>query len=94
MTAQVKEFLQRNEMEVSDNGMPVTFTLTRVQKDGMEKASWTISAIDMSGKPRGQAMHTATLPADARQSAYEATLAAAMTSQLAQLRSWVAKDAQ
>lgn len=94
MTAQVKEFLQRNEMEVSDNGMPVTFTLTRVQKDGMEKASWTISAIDTSGKPRGQAMHTATLPADARQSAYEATLAAAMTSQLAQLRSWVAKDAQ
>ncbi|MBC7603488.1 MAG: TolC family protein [Ramlibacter sp.] len=94
MTAQVKEFLQRNEMEVSDKGMPLTFTLTRVEKDGIEKASWTITAADATGKTKGEATHMATLPASPRQSAYEATLAAAMTSQLAQMRGWVAKESQ
>jgi outer membrane protein TolC len=94
MTAQVKEFLSRNEMEVDDKGMPLTFTLTRSEKDGLEKASWSITAADASGKVLGEAVHVATLPASARPTAYEATLAAAMSSKLPQLRGWVAHNPQ
>jgi len=94
MTAQVKRFLQRNDIEVaeadSDAGMPLTFTLTRSEKDGFEKASWAISAQDATGKVRGEAMHVATLPANPRLSAYEATLDAAMSARLAQVRTWLA----
>jgi outer membrane protein TolC len=94
MTAQAKEFLARNDMEVSDKGIPITFTLTRSEKDGMERASWAISAAAADGKPLGEAVHVATLPANPRQAAYEATLAAAMSSKLPQLRAWVGQEPQ
>jgi hypothetical protein len=89
MTAQVKAFLARNDMEVGDQGIPFTFTLTRTQDNGLEKASWSISAADAGGKVLGEAVHVATLPIDARQSAYEAALAAAITSKLPAMRGWV-----
>jgi outer membrane protein TolC len=94
MTAQVKEFLARNDMQVGDKGIPLTFTLSLTEKEGLEKASWSISAVDAQGKVLGEAVHAATLPAQARQAAYEATLAAAMTSKLQQLRAWVTPVAQ
>jgi outer membrane protein TolC len=90
MTAQVKDFLSRNEMEIADKGMPFTFALSRSAGSGLEKATWSITAADAAGKVVGEVDHTATLPPDARQTAYEAALAAAMTSSLPRMRGWVA----
>jgi hypothetical protein len=92
MTAQVKDFLARNDMEVDGKGIPLTFTLTRSEKEGLEKASWSITATDAAGKRLGEAVHVATLPASPRPTAYEAALAAAMTLKLPQLRGWLAQD--
>ena len=91
MTGQVMEFLARNGMAMGHDGVSVTFALSvsdMADKGGLEKASWSISASGADGKPLGQAVHESTLPTNARASAYEATLAAAMTSKLPQLRSW------
>jgi hypothetical protein len=92
MTAQAKQFLARHDIEVGDKGIALTLTLTRREKDGLEKASWSIAAADAGGKAIGEAVHVATLPASARPTAYEATLEAAMESHLAQLRGWVSQE--
>jgi outer membrane protein TolC len=88
MTAQVKEFLARNDMEIGDKGASLTFRLGLDAKDGLEKASWSITAADSKGNVIGEAVHVATLPNQPRESALEAALSAAMVSNLPQLRGW------
>lgn len=91
MTAQIKELLARNDVEVdAAKGLPVVFTLQRQPMDGLEKANWSIALQDGKGQVKGQAQHASTLPANSRNSAYEASLVAAMTSQMPQMRSWLA----
>lgn len=89
MTAQVRQFLERHEMEVDAKGMPLTFTLSRTESGNFEKVSWAITATDSTGQVRGEATHQVTLPASSPQATYEAALAAAMTSNLQRLRTWV-----
>jgi hypothetical protein len=91
MTAQVKEFLARNEVTVGEGGIPLALTLTRTEKDGIEKASWSIAAVNVSGDLLGHTVHVATLPVKPRQTAYEASLAAAMMAKLPEVRSWVSR---
>lgn len=76
------------------NGVPITFTLQREPRDGLEKANWSIVLADMQGKVKGEAHHASTLPANARNTAYEATLTAAVTSKMPQMRNWLAELAQ
>jgi outer membrane protein TolC len=92
MTAQVTQFLARNGMEMGDEGVSLTLALRLShigESNDMEKASWTISAVAPDGKALGEAVHEFTLPSSSRQSLYEATLAAAITSKLPQLRAWM-----
>jgi outer membrane protein TolC len=92
MKAQITELLARNQVEVdASNGVPVTFTLTREARDSLENASWSIVLADTKGNVKGEARHATTLPASARNTAYEATLVAALTSKLPQLRHWLAE---
>ena len=95
MKAQIGELLARNQVEVdAKNGVPITFTLQREPKDGLEKASWSIVLADTRGKVKGEAHHASTLPPNARNTAYEATLTAAVTSKIPQMRNWLAELAQ
>ena len=95
MKAQINELLARNLVEVdASNGVPVTFTLSSEAKDSLENASWSIVLADSKGKVKGEARHASTLPANARNTAYEATLVAALTSKLPQLRNWLAELAK
>ena len=95
MKAQISELLARNQVEVdASNGVPVTFTLSREAKDSLENASWSIVLADAKGKVKGEARHASTLPTNSRNTAYEATLVAAVTSRLPQLRHWLAELAQ
>lgn len=98
MKAQINELLDRNQVAVDAvNGVPVTFTLQREPRDGLEKASWSIVLADAKGKVKGEAQHASMLPANARNTVYEATLTAAVTAKLPQMRGWLAdmaKEAQ
>lgn len=95
MKAQISELLTRNQVDVdASNGVPVTFTLSRQAKDSLESASWSIVLADGTGNVKGEARHASMLPANARNTAYEATLVAALTSKLPLLRNWLAEMAQ
>lgn len=95
MKAQISELLTRNQVDIDTlNGLPMTFSLQRERKDGLEKANWSIVLQDAKGSPKGIAQQTSTMPENARNSAYEASLVAAVTSKLPQLRSWLAELAQ
>lgn len=95
MKAQISELLARNQVEVdASNGVPVTFTLSREAKDSLENASWSIVLADAKGKVKGEARHASTLPTNSRNTAYEATLVAAVTSKLPQLRNWLSEMVQ
>ena len=90
MKAQINQLLERNDVEIdAANGYPVTFSLQLEPKDALEKASWSIVLTDDKGQVRGQANHVTTMPANSRSTAYEASLSAALTSKLPQLKSWL-----
>lgn len=95
MKAQINELLDRNQVAVdAANGVPVTFTLQREPKDGLEKANWSIVLADAKGKVKGEAQHASMLPANSRNTVYEATLTAAVTAKLPQMRGWLADMAK
>ena len=94
MKAQIGLLLERNEVEVdAANGYPVTFSLQVEPKEALEKANWSIVMTDDKGQIKGAANHATTLPLNSRNSAYEASLSAALTSKLPQLRSWLGAQA-
>ena len=88
--AQVSELLKRNLVNVDANGAPLTLTLQRGAKGSLQTATWNVALADLHGTALGDASHVATLPGEARDSAYEAALVAAVTSKLPQVRSWLA----
>ena len=95
MRAQISELLIRNQVDVdAPNGLPMTFSLQREPRDGLEKASWSIVLVDGNGQVKGQASQATTMPADSRNSAYEASLVSAVTSKLPQMRGWLASMTQ
>jgi outer membrane protein TolC len=95
MKAQISELLTRNQVDIdTPNGIPMTFSLQRERKDGLEKANWSIVLRDSKGSQKGAAHQTSTMPENARNSAYEASLVAAVTSKLPQMRSWLSELAQ
>lgn len=95
MKAQILEQLRRSDVAVdAEAGLPVTFTLRREAREGLEKAHWTIALADARGQARGEAHHASLMPPEARPSAWEATLVAALTSQLPQMRQWLATVAR
>ena len=95
MKAQITDLLARNQVEVDPSkGVPVTFTLSRAAKDSLENARWSIVLADGKGHVKGETRHASMLPPNARDTAYEATLVAALTSRLPQLRNWLAEIAQ
>lgn len=95
MRAQINELLTRNQVDVdAPNGLPMTFSLQREPRDGLEKASWSIELKDAKGAIKGQTTQATTMPADSRNSAYEASLVSAVTSKLPQMRGWLASIQQ
>ena len=95
MKAQITELLARNQVEVdASNGVPMTFALSRDTKDSLETARWSITLADSKGKVKGESLHASMLPTQARSTAYEATLVAALTSKLPQLKNWLAEMTQ
>ena len=67
----------------------MTFSLQLEPKDALEKASWSIVMTDDKGQVKGESNHVTTIPANSRRTTYEASLSAALTSKLPQLKSWL-----
>ncbi len=93
MKAQVNQLFERNDIEIDANhGHPITFLLKRELNDELEKAIWTIVMTDSKGQARSEAPYTSVLPSNSRNSAYEASLSAAVTSKLPAIRNWLASQ--
>jgi len=91
MKTQLSQLLARNQIPVDENrGMPLTFDLGFGATESVKKVTWRISLTDAHGRARGEAIYTAAMPENARESAWEATLVAATTSNLPQVRTWLA----
>lgn len=91
MKTQLSQLLARNQIPVDENrGMPLTFDLGFGATESVKKVTWRVSLTDAHGRARGEAIYTAAMPENARESAWEATLVAATTSNLPQLRTWLA----
>ena len=94
MKAQISQLLERNQVEVdAERGHPVTFSLQRQPKDELETASWSIVMRDDKGHVTGEAEHITTLPSNSRSTVYEASLSAAITSKLPQIKGWLEAQA-
>jgi outer membrane protein TolC len=97
MHAEVAELLKRNLLEVdAEQGIPLTLSLHQAASAGnasLQTATWQIAMSGAQGQTLGSAEHSATLPNQARATAYEAALVAAVTAKLPQMRSWLATQA-
>ena len=91
MKAQLSQLLRRNQIPVDeDKGIPLTFDLNHGASEGGKKATWRIGLSDAHGHSLGNALYTFSMPEKADKSAWEATLAAAATSNLPQIHTWLA----
>lgn len=95
LQAQMKDklvtLLARNQI-VNDNvnGLPLTFSLKRENNLAIDKANWSINLTDKQGKVTQTAAYTTKIPETSRNSVVEATLIAAATSQLSNMKTWLA----
>ena len=90
MKAQVAVLLARNQIELdTDNGFPLVFTMQRIPNDEMETTSWTLALEGNNGMEKKSAKFITTIPINSRDSAYENSLIAAVTSTLPELRLWL-----
>jgi outer membrane protein TolC len=90
MKAQISELLKRNQITLdAEHGVPLTLSLQRDMKDGLEKINWTFALRDFKGQTKGNSVYASTLPTNARDSVYEATLMAAATSRLSKIKNWL-----
>lgn len=90
MKAQVTVLLARHQIDLdADNGFPLVFTMQRIPNDEMETTSWTLALEGNNGMEKKSAKFITTTPINSRDSAYESSLIAAVTSTLPELRSWL-----
>ena len=95
LSAQMKDkligLLARNQIVNDDlNGMPLTFNLKIDNHLAIDKANWSIKLADKQGKITQTAAYATKIPEKSRDSVVEATLIAAATSQLSNMKTWLA----
>jgi outer membrane protein TolC len=91
MRQKLVNLLARNNIAHDASGLPLTFSLKRDTNLAIEKASWNIELADAKGKSIEKAAYTTKMPEQSRSSIVEATLIAAATSNISQMKSWLAK---
>lgn len=88
MTWQLVAMLERNDINVNqEEGLPLTFSLSSNDVNGLQKAVWVVSL--SNGNLQSSKEYETTLPLNARPSAYEASLLAAASANLSNARSWL-----
>jgi outer membrane protein TolC len=91
MKQELVTLLARNQIVVDEaNGLPLTFSLKRDTQLAIEKASWAIKLSDKQGNVTQTASYATKMPEKSRDSVVEATLIAAATSQLSNMKNWLA----
>lgn len=84
------QLLERNQIALDEaNGVPLTFSLSRVNKLAIDEASWFIQLTEKSGNGEKTASFMTKIPENSRDSVIEATLIAAATSQLTNMKTWL-----
>ncbi|MEZ5663985.1 MAG: TolC family protein [Burkholderiaceae bacterium] len=89
MTALAKDLLARHDIDSDDQaGVPLQLAFESGDRLGLERAAWTLRLLDSDGAIRQQARFATTMPQNARRSAYESSLVAALNANLGDLKSW------
>ncbi|UZE97240.1 TolC family protein [Alkalimarinus alittae] len=90
MTEQLVTMLERNDISVDQAaGIPLTFSLSRNNANGLQKALWLVK---MDNKDDSNSVeYETTLPQNARASTYEASLLAAASASLSSTRNWLSQ---
>ncbi len=90
MKSQIMELFKRNQVTLDpEHGVPLTLTLQKEAKPGLEKINWLMSITDLKGQAKGHTFFASTLPPQARDATYESSLIAAVTSKLPQIKNWL-----
>ena len=91
MTEQLVTMLERNNIKVDQAvGIPLTFSLSRNNMNGLQKALWVVK-MDSENNSNSVEYET-TLPQNARASTYEASLLAAASASLPSARTWLSQS--
>jgi outer membrane protein TolC len=90
MKSQIMELFERNQVTLDpEHGVPLTLTLQKEAKPGLEKINWLMSITDLKGQAKGHTSFASTLPPQTRDATYESSLMAAVTSKLPQIKNWL-----
>lgn len=84
--------LARNQIPQSNDGVPLTFNLKRDNNNlAIDKVNWLIQFNENAGKAQKKVEYVTKIPENSRDSVLEATLIAAITSQLSTVKTWIAQ---
>lgn len=90
MKGKLVELLKRHSIvHDEENGLPLTFKLSRENKLDIDKANWKIAYSDKAGKVTNTAEFNTKIPEESRSSVLESTLIAAATAKLSNMKSWL-----
>ena len=90
MKDKLVSMLARNEIVDDASGMPLTFKLTRDNNLAIDKTNWSIKLANKLGKVEKSALYSTKIPETSRDSVVESTLIAAATSQISNMKIWLA----
>lgn len=92
MKALVSELLGRHQIATdAKEGTPLMLSFEAAARNGVEKASWTVTLRDEAGQAQ-QARFATTVPSNVRASVYESSLMAALNAHLGDIKSWLKVD--
>lgn len=89
MQTELEALLNRNNIEHDANGLPLTFSLQRDTKLSVDKAEWAINLKDSAGQTVDSTAYSTKMPEDSRASTIQASLIAAATSKLTEMKNWL-----
>lgn len=92
MQPNLESFLARNSIHHTSQGNDLTFKLSKQRNLNIEKATWQITLKNTKGEVVNTTSYNTKLPHDARDSTVEATLMAAATAKLNEVKGWLKKS--
>lgn len=81
--------LARHDIDISEQGLPITFALRKEEQLNIDHVKWYIVLQNSKGSVLHSTRYTTKMPQNSRDSIIEATLIAAVTANLMKMRDWL-----
>lgn len=89
MHAKLVQLLMRNNIQYTQQGMPLTFTLVKDTHLDIDKLKWTISLQDDAGAVVNTSQYVTTMPHASNNAIVESALVASATANLKKIKGWL-----